>query len=35
MKKALFGLYIAITLALMGWGYYMAIYGSPLDAAQG
>ena len=35
MKKALFGLYIAITLALMAWGYYMAIYGAPLDAAQG
>jgi heme exporter protein C len=35
MKKALFGLYIAITLALMIWGYYMAIYGAPLDAAQG
>ncbi len=35
MKKAAFGLYIALTIALMIWGYYMAIYAAPLDAAQG
>jgi len=35
MKKLLFGLYVAIVLALMVWGFYMAIYGAPLDAAQG
>jgi heme exporter protein C len=35
MKKTAFGLYIALTIALMFWGYYMAIYGAPLDAAQG
>jgi heme exporter protein C len=35
MKKAAFGIYIVFTIALMFWGYYMAIYGAPLDAAQG
>ncbi|MGA2653015.1 MAG: cytochrome c biogenesis protein CcsA [Terracidiphilus sp.] len=35
MKKAAFGLYIVLTIALMIWGFYMAIYGAPLDAAQG
>ena len=35
MKKPLFRLYVAGVLALMVWGFYMAIYGAPLDAAQG
>jgi len=35
MKKVALGLYIVLTIALMIWGYYMAIYGAPLDAAQG
>src|ERR1700684_704761 len=35
MKKALFGLYIVFTIALMAWGYYQAIYVAPTDAAQG
>ena len=35
MKKLAFGLYIVLTIALMIWGFYMAIYGAPLDAAQG
>src|SRR3984957_14419335 len=35
MKKAAIGLYILLTLALMGWAYYQAIYVAPNDAAQG
>jgi heme exporter protein C len=35
MKKLLIGLSIAVTLALMGWGYYQAIYVAPDDAMQG
>jgi heme exporter protein C len=35
MKKAAIGLYILLTLALMGWGYYQAIYVAPNDAMQG
>ena len=35
MKRTAFGLYAAITLALMGWGYYQAIYVAPEDAMQG
>jgi heme exporter protein C len=35
MKKAAIGLYIVLTLALMGWGYYQAIYVAPSDAMQG
>src|ERR1700723_427681 len=35
MKKLLIGLSVAITLALMGWGYYQAIYVAPDDAMQG
>ena len=35
MKKFAVGLYIAVTLALMAWGYYQAIYVAPNDAMQG
>jgi heme exporter protein C len=35
MKKATFGLYAAVTAALMVWGYYQAIYVAPEDAMQG
>jgi heme exporter protein C len=35
MKKAAIGLYIAIVVALMVWGFYQAIYVAPLDAMQG
>ena len=35
MKKAALSLYVLITLALMAWGYYQAIYVAPNDAMQG
>ncbi len=35
MKKAAIGLYVALTIALMIWGYYQAIYVAPEDAMQG
>jgi heme exporter protein C len=35
MKKAGFGFYAALTLLLMAWGYYQAIYVAPTDAMQG
>ncbi|MGH9599649.1 MAG: cytochrome c biogenesis protein CcsA [Terracidiphilus sp.] len=35
MKKLAIGLYIALTAALMVWGYYQAIYVAPNDALQG
>jgi heme exporter protein C len=35
MKRSIFGLYALITLALLGWGYYQAIYVAPNDAMQG
>jgi heme exporter protein C len=35
MKKLAIGLYAAITIALMVWGYYQAIYVAPDDAMQG
>jgi heme exporter protein C len=35
MKKFAAGLYVAVTLALMVWGYYQAIYAAPNDAMQG
>ena len=35
MKKAAIALYVLITIALMIWGYYQAIYGAPTDAMQG
>jgi heme exporter protein C len=35
MKKLAIGLYVAVTIALMAWGYYQAIYVAPLDAMQG
>ena len=35
MKKLLFGLAAAVTLVLMVWGYYQAIYVAPVDAMQG
>jgi heme exporter protein C len=35
MKKLLLGLYAAVTVALLAWGYYQAIYVAPLDAMQG
>jgi heme exporter protein C len=35
MKKFAAGVYVAVTLALMIWGYYQAVYVAPLDAMQG
>jgi heme exporter protein C len=35
MKKLVTFLYVAVTLALMVWGYYQAIYVAPNDAMQG
>ena len=35
MKKLLIGIYAAITIALMFWGFYQAIYVAPTDAQQG
>lgn len=35
MKKAFIWIYALITIALMGWGYYQAIYVAPNDAMQG
>ena len=35
MKKAAIGLYIAVVVALMVWGFYQAIYVAPNDAMQG
>jgi heme exporter protein C len=35
MKKPLIIIYAAITLALLAWGYYQAIYVAPTDAMQG
>jgi heme exporter protein C len=35
MKKIALVLYVAVTLALMAWGYYQAIYVAPNDAMQG
>jgi len=35
MKKTAIGLYAAIVVALLAWGYYQAIYVAPEDAMQG
>ncbi len=35
MKKLAIGLYALVTVALLGWAYYQAIYVAPNDAAQG
>ncbi|MGO9435382.1 MAG: cytochrome c biogenesis protein CcsA [Terracidiphilus sp.] len=35
MKKLAIGLYAAVTVALMIWGFYQAIYVAPIDAMQG
>jgi heme exporter protein C len=35
MKKLAIGLYVLLTIALMIWGYYQAIYVAPNDAMQG
>jgi heme exporter protein C len=35
MKRLLIGVYAGITVLLMIWGYYQAIYVAPNDAAQG
>jgi len=35
MKKLAIGLYAALTIALMFWGFYQAIYVAPIDAMQG
>ena len=35
MKKTAIGLYVLLTIALMIWGYYQAIYVAPNDAMQG
>jgi heme exporter protein C len=35
MKKLAIALYVLVTLALLAWGYYQAIYVAPDDALQG
>lgn len=35
MKKFAITLYVAVTLALMAWGFYQAMYVAPNDAMQG
>jgi heme exporter protein C len=35
MKKTVLGLYAAVVLVLLAWGYYQAIYVAPNDAMQG
>jgi heme exporter protein C len=35
MKKLAIGLYAVITIALLVWGFYLAIYVAPVDALQG
>jgi heme exporter protein C len=35
MKKLAIGLFAALTVALMFWGFYQAIYVAPIDAMQG
>jgi heme exporter protein C len=35
MKKLALGVYVLITLGLMAWGFYQAIYVAPNDAMQG
>lgn len=35
MKKLIFGLFTLLTVALLIWGYYQAIYVAPNDARQG
>jgi len=35
MKKAAIALYVLLTIALMIWGFYQAIYVAPTDAMQG
>jgi heme exporter protein C len=35
MKKIAIGLYAVLTVALLAWGFYQAIYVAPLDAMQG
>jgi heme exporter protein C len=35
MKKLAIGIYTAITIALLAWGFYQAIYVAPADAMQG
>ena len=35
MRKTVFTLYAAVTVALMVWGFYQAIYVAPNDAMQG
>ena len=35
MKKLAIGLYAAVTIAMMIWGFYQAMYVAPTDAMQG
>jgi heme exporter protein C len=35
MKKLFIGLYVLVTVALLAWAYYQAIYVAPNDAMQG
>ena len=35
MKRAAVGFYVAVTVSLMVWGFYQAIFVAPLDAMQG
>jgi heme exporter protein C len=35
MKKLAIVIYVLLTIALMAWGYYQAIYKAPVDAMQG
>src|SRR5579862_4189067 len=35
MKKIGIVLYVAVTMVLLAWGYYQAVYVAPIDAMQG
>jgi heme exporter protein C len=35
MKKLAIGIYVAITVALLAWGFYQAVFVAPADAMQG
>ncbi len=35
MKRFAIGFYVTLTIVLMAWGFYQAIYVAPLDAMQG
>jgi heme exporter protein C len=35
MKRLAVGVYVVVTVAVLGWAWYEAIYGAPTDAMQG